>query len=120
MNTIKEVKESKKYTIKDVYGDEMVISFVKGTYQNNKNLYVGAIFHENGCTGHYCDVTVNLDTICEENRAYINTNNLDDSILQLLCDEDMILFTERVKISGYCIYPEAIFFSEFLNDLEEV
>ena len=96
------------------YGKEHPITFKLNSYLQNGNLYVGLVTHEAGYPEPWSDLTVNLSVKCEENCAFIDTNNNGDEIIEWLLNNNLGLLTGRVKRSGFCLYPEFIFFPDEL------
>lgn len=96
----------KTLTLKNDYGHKYEISFKLGMYAANDNLYVGMICYEDGFPEPYGDLTVNLETMLDQDKAYIDTNNNGNSIIKWLLDNELGHFTGNYGFSGLCMYPE--------------
>lgn len=96
------------------YGKEHPITFELGRYELNGNLYVGMITHENGYPEPWQNLTVNLGLKCENNYAFIDTNNNGHEILYWLLENCLGVLTGREIRSGWCTYPEFLFFPDKL------
>jgi hypothetical protein len=88
------------------YGTTHPMSFELANYTENGNLYVGLLTHEEGYPAPWQNLTVNLSVKCAENRAYIDTNNNGDEIIEWLEENKLGHFTGNLMPSGFCIYPE--------------
>lgn len=96
-------------------GKEHPMSFRVDSYSENGNLYVGLITHENGYPAPQSNLTVNLSVKCEENCAFIDTNNNGNEIINWLLDNGLGMLTGRAMRSGFCVYPEFVFFPNELS-----
>lgn len=96
------------------YGNEYPMTFNLNNYKNNGNLYIGMITNTEGYDEHWSDLTVNFATKCEENCAYIDTNNNGDGIIAWLEEHGLGNATGKYKKSGFCWYPEFKFNMENL------
>lgn len=106
---------------KSQWGKEYNIIFTKNTYANNGRLYVGCWCEDEEYGGYepYCDVTVNLiDRLPEGNYGFLDTNNGDPRLFNLMSENGWIEETGNVGFSGFCVYPMVEFSEDFLNDLE--
>lgn len=92
------------------YGKGHPMSFKLARYAENGNLYVGLITHEDGYPEPWQNLTVNLSVKCEENYAFIDTNNNGHEILYWLLENCLGILTGREMRSGFCVYPEFLFF----------
>lgn len=63
-------------------------------------------------------LTVNLDSACPRDCAYIDTNNNDEDILAWIARHGLATPTGRYGSSGYCRYPEYRFRPETLQELD--
>lgn len=97
------------------YGKEHPMTFKTNYYLQNGNLYVGLVTHEAGYPEPWSDLTVNLGIKCEENCAFIDTNNNGKEIIDWLLDNNLGLLTGREARSGFCVYPEFVFFPDELS-----
>lgn len=91
------------------WGFNNPITFRLDRYAENNNLYVGMITHADGYPEPYSDLTVNLSVKCDENCAFIDTNNNGDRIVEWLITNKLATLTGRVRQSGFCVYPEMKF-----------
>lgn len=96
------------------YGVNRPMTFRLASYCENDNLYVGLITHEEGYPERWSDLTVNLSVRCNENTAYIDTNNNGEEILCWLMENKLGRLTGKERQSGWCLYPE------FEFDIEEL
>ena len=94
------------------WGTEHNIRFLLSSYEYGGGL---AIIME--CDdGPYGVLTVNLeDYPTSGNRAFVDTNNLSDAILDWIEQNNLGQPTGRQGFSGYCIYPEYEFNLEEIN-----
>lgn len=102
------------------YGTQYTLEFKKCTYQNNGSLAIQVMCREEGddFLEPFCRLTVNLAVPpVRKNCAYIDTNNVPQDLIQMLLDEGVMTFTGVDQMSGWCIYPEAEFNAEWLNEL---
>ena len=102
------------------YGKTHPMTFELNRYADNGNLYVGLITHEEGYPEPWQNLTVNLGVKCEENCAFIDTNNNGNEILHWLIDNDLGDVTDNLKSNGYWIYPEFKFNMKELMKYVEV
>lgn len=96
------------------YGSIYPMSFKIANYINNGNLYVGLITHKEGYPESWQDLTVNLDIKCALNKAYIDTNNNGNDIIEWLEQNGLGYRTGNYMSSGFCEYPEFEFDMEIL------
>ena len=101
------------------YGKEHPMTFEVDRYLDNGNLYVGLITHEEGYPEPWQNLTVNLGVKCEENHAFIDTNNNGDDIMMWLIENGLATHTGRYKSNGFCVYPEFKFNMENLKKYME-
>ena len=96
------------------YGTNHPMTFHLANYAENGNLYVGLLTNEEGYPEPWQNLTVNLSVSCEPNRAYIDTNNNGNRILDWLETNGLGKQTGIVRSSGWCFYPEFEFNMEEL------
>ena len=107
------------------YGKNHPMTFYTSTYAKNGNLYVGLATHIEGYPAPWSDLTVNLSVKCQENCAFIDTNNNQDysgngdDIIDWLESNGLGKRTGRMQISGFCVYPEFEFNMEKLKEYIE-
>ncbi|MCR5837013.1 MAG: DUF4313 domain-containing protein [Lachnospiraceae bacterium] len=89
---------------------EEEVLFRIGNYDSNGNTYVQMI----GADGEpYGDLTVNFETLNDERKAYIDTNN-NPGILKFIEDNELGFWFGLEKQSNFCTYPL------YYLDLEEI
>ena len=93
----------------NAWGRNHPITLRRDKYAANGNLYVGMITWEDGYPEPWSDLTVNIDVKCDENCAFIDTNNNSDRIVEWLITHKLATLTGRVRQSGFCVYPEMKF-----------
>lgn len=96
------------------YNRDYPMTFNLGNYMENDNLYVELIAGIEGFYEPWSDLTVNLGIKCEENCAFIDTNNNGNDIIDWLEANGLGTKTGRYKPSGFCVYPEFEFNMEEL------
>ena len=96
------------------YGTNHSMSFELANYTENGNLYVGLISHDDGYPQPWQNLTVNLSVRCKPNRAFIDTNNNGDEIVDWLISMKLGHLTGNLMPSGWCVYPEFEFNMEAL------
>ncbi len=64
-------------------------------------------------------LTVNLDSVCPKDCAFIDTNNNGEDILAWIERHGFAAPTGNYGYSGYCIYPEYRFCPEILQELDD-
>lgn len=103
------------------WGNEYTVTFYKSNYANNNRLYIGCMCEDKEYGGYepYCDVTVNLEqSIPDGNFGFLDTNNGDPNLFDIMYKEGWIDDTGNVGFSGYCVYPVVRFSDEFLKMIE--
>lgn len=103
------------------WGKEYKVVFVKNTYANNGQLYIGCLNEDEDYGGWepYCDITVNLNAaLIGENYGYIDVNNGDPKLFALMKRKGWIAETGFYGGSGFCSYPMVEFSEEFLKMLD--
>ena len=100
------------------YGKDHPMTFELANYADNGSLYVGLITNEAGYAEPWSNLTVNLrgSKWCEPNCAYIDVNNNGDGIIDWLVDNGFGNVTEKLGVSGFCVYPEFRFNMEKLME----
>lgn len=104
------------------FEEEHKARFWKSEYANNGNLYIGVVTweEEDEYWESWGDLTVNLPGMkCEENEAFLDTNNCASEIIDILEKKGYIKYTGIVRQSGFCVYPLVEFSEEFLNGMFE-
>ena len=108
---------------KDKYETEYNIVFYKGRYMRGNGIYVCAYCEDEEYGGYspYCDITINLmKPIQDGNYAFLDTNNADLELIDLMVEKGWIEKTGYFDFSGYCSYPLVKFTDEFLNEINEL
>ena len=98
-------QEKERLTL-NAWGKNHKISFHLANYAENNNLYVGMICYDDGYPEHWGDLTVNLSVTLDNNKAYIDTNNNGNNIVDWLIKNNLGEFTGDYGFSGFCMYPE--------------
>ena len=105
------------------WGTEYDVTFVKKTYANNQRLYVGCLYEDKEYGGYepYCDVTVNLpdQSLPQGNYAFLDTNNGDSKLFELMQKKGWIKNTGFIGCSGFCRYPIVRFSDKFIEMIPE-
>lgn len=106
--------------MKFVFMDETYeIRFVKGSYRNNGNLYLGIEDkNEDGEWDSFCDITVNFPEICPEGCGFLKVSDMSKEVFMLI--RPFIIETGRVMENGFAKYPEVKFSDELLNQAIEL
>lgn len=101
----------------NAWGESHSLGIYLDNYADNDNLYVGLICcNEEDYGEPWSDLTVNLDTKLAPNRAYIDTNNNGNEIINWLISNKLGKPTGRYGASGFCVYPE---FEFDMNELKK-
>lgn len=105
----------------NAWGREVTCVFEKGTYANNKNLAIQLYCEDEDWGGWepYCTLTVNLYDGLPSNRAFIDTNNCQFSIVNAMKEAGYMKETGIMEASGFCIYPLYEFSQDFLDQLDK-
>ena len=90
----------------NAWGKTHPIGFCLDNYADNNNLYVGMTTYEEGYGEPWSDLTVNLGTKLAPNRAYIDTNNNGNGIINWLVSNQLGKPTGNIGFSGFGVYPE--------------
>lgn len=103
----------------DFMGTEYEIRFVKGTYRNNGNLYVGIedLDQDEGWT-NFCDITVNFPEKCPDKCGFLMIPDMSREVYALI--RPYIKETGRVMGNGYAKYPEVEFSQDLLDQAVEL
>jgi len=97
----------------DFMGTSYEIRFVRGTYQNNGNLYLGIEdLDAEEVWNNFCDITVNFPEKCSEGCGFLKVSDLSKEVYVLI--RPYISETGRVMENGYTKYPEVRFSPELL------
>lgn len=113
------MKKEKLIKFKSQWGDEYNIYFYKDNYADNGRLFIGCMCEDEEYGGFepYCDVTVNLPyySTPDGNYGYLDTNNGDRSLFQMMKEKGWIEHTKIFGVSGFCEYPLVKFTDEFME-----
>jgi hypothetical protein len=117
----KEQKNMKTYEL-NRWGKTYTIEMEKGTYADNGTLAIIMVcVDENGYREPFATLTINIeasDTEADsETLAFVDTNNLDMSIIAWLGENDIAEFAGIIGYSGFCRYPLMRFKAEALNEM---
>lgn len=98
------------------YDEDFQMHFVLDNYAENGNLYVGLYAYDEEFKQiiPWQNLTVNLSIPCKPNRAFIDTNNNGNEIINWLEQNGLGFATGKLMPSGFCIYPEFEFNMEAL------
>lgn len=88
------------------YGKDHPMTFHLANYAENGNLYVGLLTNEEGWQEPWSNLTVNLSAHCEDNCAFIDSNNNGVEIIDWLMQNNLGELTGREMPSGWCRYLE--------------
>lgn len=92
------------------WNNEYEISFEVTTYHYGGSLAIQLYYREESYQAPYATLTVNLEDFPTENdKAFVDTNNLGDEIVDWIVQNDLGELTGRIGFSGYCVYPEVQF-----------
>lgn len=100
------------------YGKMHKIQLNVTAYQDNGNLAITMTAWESGAPEPWSTLTVNLDSICPKDCAFIDTNNNGSDILAWIIRNGLAVPTGIYERSGYCEYPQYRFRSEILKELD--
>lgn len=105
----------------DTYTSEHPVSFVTDKYTENGNLYIGIICWDEGYPEPWGDLTINVGYECDENCAYIDTNNNGQAVIDWLIENKLGRLTGKIVRRDFCICPEFEFDMDEVNKyLEEL
>lgn len=101
----------------EAWGKTHKARFWKCEYTLYGNTYIGVVTYneEYGGWEPWCDLTVNLNSKLEPNKAYLDTNNCSPDIIRILRSKGCIKDTGITKFSGFCEYPLVEFSEKFLS-----
>ena len=114
--------------ILNMWGEDHTLQFVKANYQNNGNLAIQVLSHneEYDFLEPWCSLTVNLPGfMLDENEAFLDTNNCSKEIIDWIFKNK---YAKKIgqRQSGFCTYPLVEFSKAFMEmvvvteeDLEE-
>ena len=103
------------------FGSEKVLTFHKGSYLNNDNLFVGAYeVYEDGEKEPYCNITVNFEEPLPDGMAWVDSNNADRNLIKAMEEMGWIVFGGCYRQSGFCKYPLYQFTDDFLEEVTEL
>jgi hypothetical protein len=92
------------------WDNEYEIAFEVTTYRYGGSLAIQMSYKEESYWLPYTTLTVNLEDFPTENdKAFVDTNNLGDEIVDWIVQNDLGELTGRIGFSGYCVYPEVQF-----------
>ena len=100
------------------YGTIHKIQLSVTAYCDGGGLAVVMTDWESGEAEPWNVLTVNMDSACPRDCAYIDTNNNDEDILAWIVRHGLAAPTGRYGYSGYCRYPEYRFRPEILRELD--
>lgn len=89
------------------------------SYQTYGNLAIEMEALINGEWGPWNTLTVNITPRFGPNFALIDTNNNGEEIMTWLTENGLGVPTIGWERSGYCIYPEFMFFEKKLREISE-
>lgn len=106
MKTLKLKKYKKTYTL----------TLAPTYYMDNGSLGIYILHRTSNEWEPYGTLTVNLEErSLGKNKAYVDTNNLGAEILDWITDNGLGELTGNEKKSGFCTYPEVLFYEEVLK-----
>ena len=98
------------------YGHVHNITFELDRYAHGGGLAILMKCNEDFPNEAYGILTINLeDYPTYGNKAYVDTNNLGDEILQWIEDNNLGQPTGEIGYSGFCVYPEYKFNLDEIN-----
>lgn len=97
------------------YGKTHTIEISAANYYENDNLAIRLICWDEGWPEPWSTLTVNLSIKLPSNRAFVDTNNNGEDIIDWITENGLGKLTGRVEQSGFCLYPEVEFDLEKLN-----
>lgn len=107
----------KTYEYEDEWGRAYTVRFRTGRYESNGRLYADCdcLDEESGEWVAYAPITVNLwAPIDGDDYAYLDTNN-SKHLCDWLVAHGLVALTLRTARSGFCLYTEGRFSTEFLS-----
>lgn len=114
-----EVYGKRSYTYEDSYGDKNAVYPKLNFYLSDNNLYLGLSEYDTefDYLEHYCDVTVNIDTLPYLHAA-IDTNNNGTKIVDFLIKNGFGEPTGGMIPSGFCWFPVFKFNEDKLREID--
>lgn len=106
---VKEEAKKMDALILSAWEKDHFITFHLNHYLENNNLYVGMLCHDDGYPEPWSDLTVNLSIKCDDDCAFIDTNNNGEGILLWLTLNNIAMPTGRTVQNGFWVYPEVKF-----------
>lgn len=100
------------------YGTLHKIQLSVTTYHNGGGLAIVMTDWTSGEAEPWNVLTVNLDSVCPKDCAYIDTNNNGEEIVIWILLHELAVPTGRYGYSGFCRYPEYRFLPEILQELD--
>lgn len=100
------------------YGTTHKIQLNLTAYSYGGGLAIMMTDWESGTAEPWNSLTVNLDSVCPKDCAYIDINNNGDEILIWILLNGLAEPTGHYGYSGYCRYPEYHFRPEILQELD--
>lgn len=98
------------------YGKDYEITFEVTTYAVDNGLAIVMYCDEGQGKEPFATLTVYLEDFkTYGNKAFVDTNNLGDEILDWLAENNLGEQTSRLGFSGFCIYPEFDFNLDEIN-----
>ena len=95
-----------------IHDNNIDLSFIRSSYLNNNNTYIGAI-DSNG--EYWTDISINLYTLNKPDHIFIS-DLCSVEIIKVLEDMGLIISSGKYECLGINYYPEYILSSEFLNE----
>ena len=98
---------------------EYDIRIKTNTYKQGGGLALQLEYYEFDCWLPYGVLTVNLEEYpTRENRAFVDTNNYGNEIMDWIIENNLGTPTGRIGFSGYCAYPEVEFNLDNIKEKE--
>ena len=103
--------------ILNMWGEDHALQFVKANYQNNGNLAIQVLSHneEYDFWDIWCSLTVNLPGfMLDENEAFLDTNNCSKEIIDWIFKNK---YAKKIgqRQSDFCTYPLVEFSKAFME-----
>ena len=105
----------------DQWGDKVKVIFYKDNYLDNNRIFIGCMCENEEYGGYdpYCVITVNIaHNIPDGNYGFLDVDNGDPVLFQLMENRNWIEYTGRFEPSGFGIYPLVKFSDLFLKMIE--
>lgn len=98
------------------YEKDWQIAFAVSSYRYGGGLAIEMYSVGEDYPEMFSILTINLEDFpTEENRAFVDTNNLSYEIIDWIIDNNLGELTGRIGLSGYCSYPEVRFNLDEIN-----